>query len=78
MPRVLDSWFAWVIDTNEKSYGFIGRYFFAKECYPPTYLEGCKIALFRTRREARNHLPAVRRTFLKARVIQVGILVTGD
>ena len=71
---------AWAIDTGEDS--FIGRYWWF-EGRPPVYrpstipdhLEGCRVALFKTRSIARLHLPSVRAAYPQARVVQVGVRV---
>ena len=69
---------AWAIDT--RSYdgrGFIGKYWWFEHKPPqiPKHMEGCKLALFKTRALARLGLPSVRRTFPEARVVKVSVKI---
>jgi hypothetical protein len=61
---------AWVIDTNSKEgHGLIGRYWwFAGKYTVPPHLEGCRSAMFTTRKIAREHLPDVKKSFPGATV----------
>jgi hypothetical protein len=65
---------AWAIHTNTGGHSFIGRYWWFNTTSPkiPPHMEGCHIALFKTRAIAREHLPSVRRySFPKAKVVRV-------
>ena len=45
---------AWAIDSQSpEGHGLLGRYFFGYDIPPSS--EGCRIALFKTRRLAREH-----------------------
>lgn len=70
---------AWAIDCNSKEgHGFIGRYWMFDNNIQmlPVHLRGCRIALFETRREARQRLPQVRRySFPRAKVVRVQVQV---
>jgi len=70
---------AWAIDTNSKEgHGFIGRYWNFGNTYQPlpVHLEGCREALFVTRKLALENLPSVRRySFPKARVVRVAVTI---
>lgn len=69
---------AWAIFCNSgEGHGFIGRYWdFYKVFYLlPIHLEGCKIALFKTRKDALENLPKVRHAFPKARVVGVSVTI---
>lgn len=47
---------AWAIDTRStEGHGLLGRYFFGYHYIPPSS-EGCIVALFKTRKIAREHL----------------------
>lgn len=69
-----DTFYAWAIDYGE---GFIGRYWwFNHKSHPiPPHIEGCKIALFKTRKLARENLPSVKDTYPQAKVSQVRLKV---
>jgi len=76
----IDNFYAWGIDTRSgEGHGFIGRYWWFNNKYSPIppQLEGCHLALFKTRKIARENLPSVKRTFPKATVKQVIIKVLG-
>jgi hypothetical protein len=70
---------AWAIDTrSQEAHGFIGVLWFGDE--PPAYLQGCRTALFRTRRDARTALQKVKpedgyRAFPRATVVRVHVAV---
>jgi hypothetical protein len=69
---------AWAIDTRSaEGHGFIGRYYLSQKVPKPN--EGCKIALFKTRSIAREHLAIMKartwQQFPKARVVQVRVTV---
>ena len=69
---------AWAIHTrSSEGHGFIGRYwcFNGGRSVIPKHMEGCEIALFTTRKLARENLPGVRQSFPHAQVVQVKILV---
>ena len=70
--------YAWAIDTNSsEGHGLIGRYYFNHQI--PVSLEGCKIALYKTRAEVRRDLKIMKDSsyipFQKAKVIQVEVTV---
>jgi len=55
-------WLYWAIQTRgavSKQKGYIGVYWFDAS-YPPPPFQACTVALFKTRREARDHLPTVK------------------
>lgn len=72
---------AWAIDTRMKDIfvpsTLIGRYGWFGVCSReiPSHLEGCMIALFMTRKLAREHLPLVKKAFPKAIEIPVEITI---
>lgn len=69
---------AWAIDAHSKEgHGFIGRYWWFNNKAPsiPPHLEGCKIALFKTRALAREELPSVRKAFKNAIVTKVKVII---
>ena len=75
--------YAWAIDTNSKEgHGFIGVFWFEKQKQLPPYQDGMRTALFRTRKQAREHLLLVRpkdekyHAFPKAKVVRVQIGIT--
>ena len=69
-----DNFRAWAIDTKSKEgHGLIGRYYWGSPM--PPHMEGCSIALFKTKRIAEQHLPEVRQTFEKAQVIRVALII---
>ena len=71
-----DRFFAWAIDTRSDGHGFIGRYWwFAPSQAIPVHMKGCYIALFETRKTAREYLPLVRRSFPKAVPVKVMISI---
>jgi len=50
---------AWVIDTkSDEGHGYLGRYYFGYKI--PEHMEGCRIAMFETRRSAREYLYQMR------------------
>ena len=69
---------AWAIDTcSDEGHGLIGKYWkFRLDDIVPIHLEGCRVALFRTRAEARNNLHRVRPAFAKAKVVRVHVDIT--
>ena len=73
---------AWAINTNyididgEKYPGFIGRYWWFEETeHIPEKLEGCRVALFKTREIARRNLQWVKSSFPKAKVKKVHVTI---
>ena len=68
---------AWAIKTNDpENLGFIGRYWwFEKIEYIPEKLEGCRVALFKTRKIARRNLQWVKSSFPKAKVKKVHVTI---
>ena len=70
---------AWAIDTrSEEGRGLIGRYWWFNHKAPeiPPHLEGCKIAIFKTRALARKNLESVREySFPNARVIKAKVTI---
>ena len=65
---------AWAIHTrSSEGHGFIGRYWFGNPL--PTHMEGCEVALFTTRKLARENLPSVRGAFTRAQVVRVKVSV---
>ena len=69
---------AWAISSmSEEGHGFIGRYWWFESKSPviPSHLEGCRVALFKTRALARQGLVSVRRGFEKARVVKVKVTI---
>lgn len=63
------TFYAWAINTNDpENPGFIGRYWWRPVS---KHLEGCRIALFTTRKEARAALVDVKSAFPKAKVKKV-------
>ena len=73
---------AWTINTNyididgKKYPGFIGRYWgFEKIEHIPEKLEGCRVALFKTREIARKNLQWVKSSFPKAKVKKVHVTI---
>jgi len=75
MSTVFD---AWVIDTQSVyGHGLIGRYYFTRvNGLVPVHMDGCRCAMFSTRKIAREHLQQVKRSFPKAKVIRVKVKVT--
>ena len=69
------TFYAWALDTrSDEGHGFLGRYWWASNL--PVHLEGCEIALFKTRAIARQHLPDVTKySFPKAQVVRVRVTV---
>ena len=68
------SFSAWAISIRQDGkVSFIGRYWFSPEI--PVHLEGCRIALFDTRRLARQHLPDVKLSYKSARVRRVAVFI---
>ena len=71
---------AWAIDTrSDEGHGLIGRYWWFGGEPPkiPTHMEGCEVALFKTRYMARKNIAHVKRGFPKAVVIKVKVIVKG-
>lgn len=66
--------YAWAIKTNhtdidlKKYHGFIGRYWWKPVS---KHLEGCRIALFTTKKIAKIYLPEVKCAFPKASIVKV-------
>jgi len=74
----IESFDAWAIDTYSKEgHGFIGRYWWFGKKAPtiPIHLEGCQLALFKTRTLARKYLPDVTGAFPRAQVAHVHVTV---
>jgi len=79
---------AWVINTQSmEGHGLIGRYWWFDKKTPrpgiPIHMEGCHVAMFTTRRIAREHLQSVRHSFPKAKVVHVKVriidkIITGE
>ena len=71
---------AWAIDTQSKEgHGYLGRYWpFEDGVQPmiPAHLEGCRMALFKTRAVARKQLDKVRRSWPSA--VAVGVTVNDE
>lgn len=72
---------AWAIDTQStEGHGLLGRYFFAHNIPPSA--EGCKTALFKTRREAREARKRVFNDYTpstwRPKVIKVRVIITGN
>ncbi len=77
--------FYWAIDSRStEGHGLIGRYWwFKNHLIIPPHLEGCNIAVFKTRKIARENLPAVKgvkgdgffHAFPRARVVKVRLTV---
>ena len=68
---------AWTIKTNDpENLGFIGRYWgFEKIEHIPEKLEGCRVALFKTRKIARRNLQWVKSSFPEAEVKKVHVTI---
>jgi hypothetical protein len=72
---------AWAIAVNDddgrKYQGYIGEYWWFHNKSPniPKHLEGCRIALFVTRKLAREHLEDTRIAFPKSKIVQVKVTV---
>ena len=68
---------AWAINTNsDEGHGFIGRYWwFTERRNIPVHMEGGKVALFKTRKIAKENLSSVKRSFPSARVEKVIISI---
>ena len=77
---------AWAINTmSEEGHSWLGRYWRFKDMPPrlPEHMEGCHVALFKTRKIARENLKSVRGepndgkfyAFPKARVERVRITI---
>ena len=68
---------AWTIKTNDpENLSFIGRYWgFEKIEHIPEKLEGCRVALFKTRKIARRNLQWVTRAFPEAEVKKVHVTI---
>jgi len=76
---MIEVFYAWVINTRSvEGHGLIGRYWKFENKIPniPPHMEGCRVAMFTTRRIARENLPHVRRAFPKAKVVRVKVKVT--
>lgn len=68
---------AWAIDTNTRGFAYLGIYAFDPHTKTLPWQDGCRIALFRTREEARAALTKTRKPyyFPKATVRRVVITV---
>ena len=56
--------------------GFIGRYWWFEENeYLPEKLEGCRVALFKTRKIARRNLQWVKSSYKKASIVKVKVTI---
>ena len=76
--KTLKTYKGWAINANtEEGHGLLGRYwwFDGKEPTIPIGLHGHVTAVLRTRREAREALSDVRRTFPKAKIERVTVEV---
>jgi len=71
---------AWAISIGHTRPSFISRYwwFGNKSREIPKHLEGCRVALFTTRKEARDNLKNVRAAYPKARVEKVFVDIFTD
>jgi len=70
---------AWAINTrSDEEHGLIGRYWWFANMPPkiPSHLEGCHIALFKTRKVARENLSSVKRAFESAVVVKVQVTIS--
>ncbi len=76
--EIVKTYTGWAINSRSKEgHGLIGRYWFlGRRETLPVFLEGHKIALFKTRQVARDNLFYVRSAFPKARVERVTIAIT--
>jgi len=76
---IRQTFYAWAINTNyvdidgSKHPGFIGRYWWGPKV--PINLEGCRVSLFKTRKEAKAVLSEVRETFPKASISKVEVTI---
>lgn len=71
---------AWAIDTKStEGHGLIGRYWHFKPDQQkiPEHLEGCKTALFKTRKIARENISSVKKSysFPNAVIIKVDVII---
>ena len=65
---------AWVVETHSgEGRDLICRYWWHEHI--PAHMEGCVVALFKTRAVARLYLPSVREVYPKARVVRVEVRV---
>ena len=69
---------AWAVDSRSKEgHGLLGRYFFS-HCIPPS-AEGCLIALFPTRRQARQAIKDVFKDYTPSdwepRAVKVEVMI---
>ena len=66
---------AWAIRIDSGKY--IGRYWWFSGQMPviPTHMEGCHVALFKTREFARHGMQSVRQSYPDAKVVKVQIHV---
>ena len=74
----MNTFTAWAIETNDpehRKYSLIGRYWWFENKMPiiPPQLEGCQIAMFCTRKMARENLKYVKRAYPEAQVIKVRV-----
>ena len=72
---------AWAIDTcSKEGHGLIGvlglRLNFRQLSDLPPWQDGCRIALWRTRKEATASLPCVRKAFPRAKVLRVAVTIS--
>ena len=79
---MVKKFFAWAIDTQSyEGHGYLGRYwwFKGKSHNIPEHLEDCRVALFNTRRIARENLRYMKTQeyvpFPKAKVVKVEIII---
>ncbi len=73
-----EEFIAWAIDTRStEGHGLLGRYYFASIL--PHSLEGCRVALFKTRETARRNLKRKFENYTpsdwKPRVIRVKVVI---
>lgn len=69
---------AWVIDTNSKEgHKLVGRYWhFGNLPWGiPEHMEGCRSAMFTTRKLARKNLSFVKKVFPNATVRKAGVII---
>ena len=76
-----EEFYAWGIDTRSpEGHGLIGRYWWFNNHAPiiPSHMEGCKLAIFKTRKLARGNLPSVKSAYPNAQVVKVLVIIQGE
>jgi hypothetical protein len=75
IKKSIEKYYGWAIQTRSEREGLIGRYWWFNKTHPeiPIHMEGHRIALFITRREARENLPSIKKSFPRARVKRVQV-----